>query len=108
MGGKNPVGRLVGAKDRLTSESTAMFHTFYSKELRRTYGTNEYSATRADVYNIFGVQKGSSFGIDCSGLVAKAFNADPDKLMGNLDPGTADDQMHAFANAENEGTGCVA
>lgn len=36
MGGKNPVGRLVGAKNRLTSESTAMF---YAKELRRIYGS---------------------------------------------------------------------
>ncbi|HET7180260.1 MAG TPA: hypothetical protein VFI14_11060 [Chryseosolibacter sp.] len=37
-------------------------------------------------------------------LFAKAFHAVPDKLMGDLDPGAAYHQMHAFANAENEGT----
>lgn len=53
----------------------------------------------------FLINSNTDFGIDCSGLAAKAFNSDPDKLMGNLPSGRADDQMQMFSNAEAEGTG---
>jgi RHS repeat-associated protein len=108
FGGKNPTGRLVGAKDRLNQSGGAIkFHTSYSRAIGNSYGTDSYSATVADVYNVFGVKPGSSFGIDCSGLVAKAFNADQDKLMGNLLSGSANDQLKSFADAEVEGTGVL-
>lgn len=53
----------------------------------------------------FLINSNTDFGIDCSGLAAIAFNSDPDKLMGNLPSGRADDQMQIFSNAEAEGTG---
>lgn len=58
-----------------------------------------------DFYHV-DVPHGYSMVIDCSGLARIAFNADPDKLMGDLPHGTFN-QINAFINAERDGTGLL-
>lgn len=107
-GGKNPQGRLLGARDRLKDGSgTEKYHIGASIQLRSNWGLDTYSEVKSDVYFTFGVKSGTSFGVDCSGLVGQAFNSDPDKLMGNLVLGAAGDQMNSFINAELSGTGAI-
>jgi RHS repeat-associated protein len=104
FGGKNPFyigGTGVDQTDAwLTSaiiyagyKKTGFSHSFYKKSI--VYALNSIS-----------VPKGYSVGIDCSGLSRLAFNADPDKHMSDL-PNGAHNQMKAFSDAEEKGTGLL-
>jgi cell wall-associated NlpC family hydrolase len=73
------------------------------------YDEYGFMLRRQDAYNSLNVNvaPGNSFGLDCSGFAAHAFNADPDKLMPDFNPyeqGAAG-QMQAFKDAEKLGTG---
>lgn len=104
-GGKNPDPRGIGIKNRV-SAGMASIHTQVSKDLGALAASQQWGAINS-YYQTLGVQSGCSFGIDCSGLVATAFNADPDKLMGDLAMGNANSQMAAFSEADQAGTGTL-
>ena len=115
-GGKNPSDNMVGAYNG------AGFSPSFSSEVQGTgvsrgelsmtsknlydYYYDGQGSTQA-VYNKYNVNSGCSFGIDCSGLSSSAFNADEDKLMGDLRSGTAHDQRQQFKDAQVEGTGML-
>ena len=113
LGGKNPVPipltlSFWGGQRSINSEQLVSWFIFEpagsaggNYEMRRMFYAN---LGVSDVFN-----RGSSFGIDCSGLAAKAFNADPDKLMDDFNPGfhNAHKQMLAFKSAEKVGKGLL-
>lgn len=105
-GGKNPDSRLIGIRTEGQSSDNLQMMNYIQGTLRDMVKAGQWS-DRSNLYNELGLGEGCSFGIDCSGLVAQAFNADPDKLMGDLDTGTANDQMKAFSDAQDVGTGML-
>jgi RHS repeat-associated protein len=100
-GGKDP-------DDRYKGYSMTWLGSYYSNALRQRYDYDGFAGKSA-YYKTLGlnVANGKSFGIDCSGLAAKAFNADPDKLMEDLKPydQSANDMMIVFEDAKDTGNG---
>jgi cell wall-associated NlpC family hydrolase len=106
-GGKNPAANYVG----VYNTSNRAWRSHYSSVSRGLY--HDYSAFgyegKTDFYDLLNldIPSGFSFGIDCSGLAALSFNSDPDKMMGNLKPGRARDQLNQFTNAQEQGNAVV-
>jgi RHS repeat-associated protein len=111
-GGKNPSSNMIGAYDKAI-DGTMSFSSdlegqgltkntlsLTSKALKGYYGDK---GSTQGVYDAYDVGAGCSFGIDCSGLASKAFNADSDKLMANLPGGRATDQRDQFAELGSGG-----
>ncbi len=110
-GGKNPAPRYVGGFGGDVGTSIIWRNDWYGGlNFNGGHSDNTLYQTghnNPGVYDLMGldVPAGCSFGVDCSGLAALSFNADPDKLMGDLTSGSADDQMTQFEQAEADGTG---
>ncbi|MEM8568741.1 MAG: RHS repeat-associated core domain-containing protein [Bacteroidota bacterium] len=105
-GGKNPDPRTVGFINQNSSDFDYRWASSASFQLRDVYDKDDPQPT-LETRDFLGVDSGCSFGIDCSGLVSSAFNADSDKLMDDLVGGSANDQMGQFARASEEGTGIL-
>ena len=107
-GGKNPFYRNGYLVSNFTAFSVGkMVHASYKmqRSISNKFG---YFISKSDIYSINNliVPSNMSMGIDCSGLSRIAFNADPDKLMGDI-PAGANAQMNFFSQAQENGTGSL-
>jgi RHS repeat-associated protein len=97
-GGKNPLPNLIGYEFKAVDVNDGIAVSEWFR------GTSW--ETRNEYYTTYDEKlQGCHVGLDCQGLVRLAFNADPDKIMGDIPVETAHNTMLRFERAETSNYG---